>query len=156
MFCQSYSTRHKYNYKEYVVSFSGWHQLPRNLLSGNLNTWMYHQFSCSVVSDFLRPRGLQHTRLQSMESQRVGHDWATELNWTGCLTINVSNTVSVALKLLTDFNPHNKHMKWVLFLFLFISEKNETKALRMSKVTQQILWKSHSDPESRFFYDNEH
>ena len=22
--------------------------------------------------------------LQSMESQRVGHNWATELNWTGC------------------------------------------------------------------------
>ena len=25
-------------------------------------------------------------RLQSMGSQRVGHDWATELNWTGNLT----------------------------------------------------------------------
>ena len=70
--------------------------------------------------------------------------------------INISNTVSVALKLLTDFNPHNKHLKWIFFLFLFISEKDETKALRMSKVTQQILWKSDSDPESRFFYDNEH
>ena len=26
--------------------------------------------------------------LQSMGSQRVGHDWATELNWTECVSVN--------------------------------------------------------------------
>ena len=41
-------------------------------------------------------------------------------------------------------------------MFLFISEKREAKALRVSKVTQQIVQKLDSDPESRFFYDNEH
>ena len=66
------------------------------------------QFSHSVVSDHLRPHGLQHARLaclsptpgacsnscssswwwtgrpgvlRFMGSQRVGHDWVTELNW---------------------------------------------------------------------------
>ena len=66
-------------------------------------------FSHSVMSSSLQPHGLQHTRipcpspspgacsnscplswwwtgrpgmLQSTGSQRVGHDWVTELNWT--------------------------------------------------------------------------
>ena len=61
------------------------------------------KWSHSVVSNSQRPHGLQPTRLlrpwdlpgkstgvgchcllqvlQSMESQRVGYDWATELNW---------------------------------------------------------------------------
>ena len=67
-------------------------------------------FSPPFMSNSLQPHGLQHSRLpcpslspgvwvnsrswwwtgkpgmlQSMGSQRVGHEWATELNWRGSL-----------------------------------------------------------------------
>ena len=31
--------------------------------------------------------------LQFMESQRVGHDWVTELNWTGKISEDMANTI---------------------------------------------------------------
>ena len=50
--------------------------------------------------------------LQSMGSQRVGHDWATELNWTeavhwGCL-----------------FSQRTYQVKWLAFLFAYLMHDN--------------------------------
>ena len=63
-------------------------------LSESLTSCLTSEFSHSVESDSLQPHGLQHARLpswwwtrkpgvlQSMGSQKVGHNWVTELNWT--------------------------------------------------------------------------
>ena len=45
--------------------------------------------------------------LHSMMSQRVGHDWATELNW-GCTTVSQSQILRIFISLMVFCVDHNK------------------------------------------------
>lgn len=67
-----------------------------------------------------------------------------------------SGTLVIALKTLTHFNPHNKHLRSVVLLFLFINEKNKQRTLSdLCKVTQQVVVEPDSSLEFGFFYDSE-
>jgi len=48
----------------------------------------------------------EHGRLQSMGLQRVGHNWATELNWTGTglLPLGVSFSLQIEDQGLVEFD----------------------------------------------------
>ena len=59
--------------------------------------------------------------LRFMGSQRVGHDWATELNWTEFTLIhgpNIPGSYAILLFTTLDFTSITDHIhNWVLFLF---------------------------------------
>ena len=58
--------------------------------------------------------------LQSMGSQRVGHDWATELNWTEFTSIhgpNIPGSYAILFFTASDFTSITSHIhNWALFL----------------------------------------
>ena len=45
--------------------------------------------------------------LQSMGSQRVGHDWATELNWAACIKSFTKGTIHITSHALKKSRPYN-------------------------------------------------
>jgi len=57
---------------------------------------------------------------QSIGSQRVGHDWATELNWTEFVLIhgpNIPGSYAIMLFTVSDLTSITSHIhNWVLFL----------------------------------------
>ena len=62
--------------------------------------------------------------LRFMGSQRVGHDWATELNWTefDLTSLKVIVIASLLLKSLKTLN----YLKFLLHLFLFYAPLSKT------------------------------
>ena len=80
----------------------------------------------SSIFSFEIPRTEDPGGLQSMGSQRVGHDWETELNWIINFIINyhlyifaVPGTVLSTLYAIVLFQPYYKAVRKVLLLSSF-------------------------------------
>ena len=76
------------------------------------------EVSLSKLQELMMDREIR--LLQSMESQRVGHDWATELNWTEFTLIhgpNIPGSYAILFFTASDFISITSHIhNWALFL----------------------------------------
>ena len=72
--------------------------------------------------------------LQSMGSQRFGHDWATKLNWTKCLPVyNGAGSRWV-------FGWRDSNLRVNIILYILLSEPCQL--LPIPNLNLQLVWKS--------------
>ena len=78
--------------------------------------------------------------LQSMELQRVGHDWATELNWTEQLTKDLPSCVpEKALATSLSVQPLHVLMCWSSQLYVIVFSLAGSKALGLGPMSQRSI-----------------
>ena len=81
--------------------------------------------------------------LQSMGSQRVGHDWANELNWkrywnhTESVLLSLWNYVRNQYQKIFENNPHNFKSMWHLPREIFDLANQSLNQIRMKKKTKK-------------------
>ena len=88
-----------------------------------------------------------------MGSRRVGHDWATELNWTelsGFRAISASSHFIFSLSDSKDTHPLTKHpaalvslifVRWLLLLYIHLTGNHYLSYLQApSSCMEEIIW----------------